>query len=290
MESGIKKLSAEEFPHALLELPDPPKELFVKGELPDGDSVLLTVVGSRKFSPYGRDACEKIVAELAGYDIAIVSGLALGIDAIAHKAALAAGLKTIAIPGSGLDESVLYPSTNRLLARKIVEEGGALLSEFSPDFRATVWGFPQRNRIMAGLSRATLIIEAGEKSGTLITARLALDYNKDVYVVPGSIFSGSSRGTNKLMRQGASPITSGADLLQELGFDVAEGESHQAEMDLKNASPDEKKVLEFLREPLPRNELLRALEMPVSAANALLSAMEIKGLVKESAGNMHRER
>jgi len=229
MNTEIKKLSKKEFPSQLFEIPEPPKEFFVRGEMPSNDSVLLTIVGSRKYSSYGRDACETLIAGLVGYDIVIVSGLALGIDTIAHKAALGAGLKTIAVPGSGLDDKVLYPSTNRLLAKDIIEKGGALLSEFAPDFRATIWGFPQRNRIMAGLSQATLVIEAEEKSGTLITARLALDYNRDVLAVPGSILSQGSRGTNQLLRQGATPITSSEDLLGALGFETTEYTHHQKE-------------------------------------------------------------
>jgi DNA processing protein len=288
MDEDIRKLTKEEFPPQLFETPEPPEQLFIYGEMPGVDSVLLTVVGSRKYSHYGKEICEKLIGGLAGYDITIVSGLALGIDTIAHKAALSAGLHTIAVPGSGLNEKVLYPATNKLLAREIVKSGGGLLSEFDPDFHATPWSFPQRNRIMAGLSHATLVIEAENRSGTLITARLALDYNKDVLAVPGSVFSQNSQGTNRLLRQGATPITSSIELLDALGFETKESTPKQKELDFQNCSPEEKQVLEIIAEPCARDELIRALEVPVSQANILLSAMEIKGLIKETGGKIRQ--
>ncbi len=286
MNKDIKKLSREEFPPQLFEIPEPPKQLFVHGEMPSQDSVLLTVIGSRKYSHYGKEICEKLISGLAGYDIVIISGLALGIDAIAHKAAITAGLKTIAVPGSGLDESVLYPSTNRILAREIIKNGGALLSEFDLDFRATPWSFPQRNRIMAGLSQATLVIEAQERSGTLITSRLALDYNRDVLAVPGSVFSQNSCGTNRLLRQGATPITTSTELLDTLGFATEKESSHQQKLALQDCSDEEKKVLKIITEPCTRDEIIRTLNVSTSQASILLSAMEIKGLIKESSGKI----
>ncbi len=281
----MRKLTPGEFPPQLLEIPDVPEHLYLCGTLPSPETTLLSVVGSRKHSPYGKDVCEELIAGLSGYDIAIVSGLALGIDSIAHQAALRAGLKTIAVPGSGLGKEVLYPATNFHLAEKIVREGGALLSEFEPDFKATVWSFPQRNRIMAGLSRAVLIIEAAERSGTLITARMALDYNRDVYVVPASIFSESGKGSNTLIRQGAMPVLSSADLLRELGFDIAQTETGTPPAD---CSDEEKNVLALLKDSLGRDELIRALAIETSKANMLLSVMEIKGLIKEQWGVVHR--
>ncbi|MEK7092061.1 MAG: DNA-processing protein DprA, partial [Patescibacteria group bacterium] len=215
----IRKLAPEEFPEALGEMADPPKELYLEGTLPNPEEfIYLTVVGSRKLTRYGQDACEALIQGLTGQPVAIISGLAIGTDTVAHKAALAAGLPTVGIPGSGLDRSVLHPSSNSRLADQIVEQGGALLSELAPTAPAGIHTFPRRNRIMAGLAKAILIIEAGEKSGTLITARLALDYNREVGVVPGSIFSPQSAGTNQLIRSGATPITGSADLLELLGL------------------------------------------------------------------------
>ena len=149
-------INFEEFPKLLKEINDPPKRLYVEGTLPADDAKWLCVVGSRKFSNYGKEVCEELIAGLVGQPVIIVSGLALGIDAIAHNAALNAGLKTIAVPGSGLDPKVLYPKSHFQLARKILEAGGALISEFEPDMVATPYTFPQRNRIMAGLCHATL--------------------------------------------------------------------------------------------------------------------------------------
>lgn len=283
---AIKRLSPANFPAQLREIPEPPKFLYLEGKLPEANAIYLTIVGSRRFSNYGREACEKIISELAGYPIVIISGLAIGIDTIAHKAALAAGLPTIAIPGSGLDRSVLHPSSNKKLADEIIEAGGALLSEFEPTYPAGLHTFPRRNRIMAGLAKGILVIEAGEKSGTLITARLATDYNRDVYAVPGSIFSAGSLGTNNLIKLGATPICSGRDLLLALGFDLPD-ESGQQKLDLQNLSESEKKVYELLNiEPLARDELIRVLNLPINEANALLGMMEIKGIIKEMMGEL----
>ncbi|MCI0619724.1 DNA-processing protein DprA [Candidatus Wolfebacteria bacterium] len=282
----IQRLTPDEFPALLTEITDPPKELYLRGTLPAGGNLkYLCVVGSRKYTEYGRDACEKLIAGLRGYPVVIVSGLALGIDSIAHTAALAARLITISVPGSGLGWDTLYPRNHVELAKRILEAGGALLSEFPPDFKATPWSFPQRNRIMAGMSQAVLLIEAGEKSGTLITARLASEYNRDVLVVPGSIFAPSHRGSHQFLRLGATPITSSVDILDALDVNQQPTTDNHQRL-LKNLSPQEQKVMEFLREPLPRDELIQALGMPTSEANILLSALELKGVITERLGEV----
>lgn len=281
----IKKLSKDKFPKALLEIPQPPKDLWAIGELPDENLVYLSVVGSRKFTSYGKEACEKIIAGLKGYPIVIVSGLAMGIDAIAHKKALSVGLKVLVFPGSGLSFEAMYPKTNMMLAKEIIENGGCLISEFEPNFKATLWGFPMRNRLMAGISKAVLIIEAEERSGTLITARLTTEYNRDLLVVPGSIFSPNSKGVNRLLRQGATPVTSSQDVLEALGFELPEDKEKQARL-FFDLLPEEKIVFDLLREPVERDNLIRAMKMPIPTANALLSVMEIKGLIKEEFGNI----
>ena len=268
-----------------MEIADPPEQLNYLGQKPNWNSTFLTVVGSRRYSGYGKDVCEKLIAGLRGYNITIVSGLALGIDALSHKVALETGLNTIAVPGSGLDNSVLYPRTNKGLADKIMEAGGTLLSEFNPTEPATYWTFPQRNRIMAGLAKAVLIVEATEKSGTLITARLALEYNREVCAVPASIFSRFAVGSNKLLRQGATAITSSRDLLETLSFNLDKQPS-QNESRLADCSVEEKKILKLLKEPLGRDKLIRQLNIPVGQANILLSSMELKGLLKETLGKI----
>lgn len=281
----IKKIPTNKFPKALLEIPQPPKDLWIIGDLPDENLIHLCVVGSRKFTSYGREACEKIIAGLKGYPIVIVSGLAMGIDAIAHKKALSVGLKTLVFPGSGLSPEAMYPKTNTILAEEIFKNGGSFISEFEPDFRATLWGFLRRNRLMAGISKAVLIIEAEEKSGTLVTARLATEYNRDVLVVPGSIFSPNSKGVNKLLHQGATPVTCGEDVLEALGFELPKDEEKQKKLFL-DLLPEEKLVVNLLREPSPRDDLIRAMKMPTPNANAILSVMEIKGLIKEELGEI----
>lgn len=279
MNDELKRLSPADFPTLLREIPDPPKQLYVRGVLPDLALKWLAVVGSRAITPYGRQAVTHLIEGLRGYPIAIVSGLAYGADAEAHKAALDVGLPTVAVPGSGLDWDVLYPRAHVSLAREILAKGGALLSEFEPNFKATDYSFPQRNRIMAGLSHATLVIEAKEKSGSLITARLATEYNRELLVVPGSIFSAESRGTHQFLRLGATPVTSPEDILQALGIAVAEKSATRTDL-----SDDESHVLEIIASPLPREELIKTLALPISEANILLSTMEIKGLIVEELG------
>ncbi len=280
-----KELKKEDWHENILEMSDPPKQLNYRGQKPDWNSIFLTVVGSRKYSQYGKEVCQKLIAGLKGYDITIVSGLALGIDAIAHNSALDNGLKTLAIPGSGLDEKVLYPKSNLPLAKKILSAGGTLLSEYEPEQKAAPWTFPQRNRIMAGLAKATLIIEATEKSGTLITARLALEYNREICAVPTSIFSFYGKGSNKLLNQGATPITCSEDLLQVLGFDLQDT-APQLEMRFNDCSKEEKLIIENIKEPKSRDELIRELEIPASQINILLSSMEIKGIIIETLGKI----
>ncbi|HNW71872.1 MAG TPA: DNA-processing protein DprA [Candidatus Paceibacterota bacterium] len=283
----IQKLPKKQFPNALMEIPQPPENLWIIGDLPkqNKDLIYLCVVGSRKFTSYGKEACEKIINGLKGYPIVIVSGFAMGIDTIAHKKAMQVGLKTIVFPGSGLSDEAMYPKTNVRLVKDIVESGGCLISEFEPDFKATQWSFPMRNRLMAGISKAILVIEAEEKSGTLITARLATEYNRDLLAVPGSIFCLNSKGTNKLIKQGATPVTSAEDVLEALGFEKEKDEDRQAKL-FEDISPEEKMVVKILREPMPRDELIRAMKMPIATANSLLSIMEIKEIIKEELGEI----
>lgn len=281
-------LSPEKFPQRLREIADPPEKLYLEGTLPPEEHKWLAVVGSRKYTSYGREACERMIEGLRGYPVVIVSGLALGIDALAHRTALSAKLSCVAVPGSGLDRKVLYPSTNRGLAEEILKKGGALISEFEPDFQATAWSFPQRNRIMAGLSDAVLVIEAEQRSGTLITSRLAAEYNRDVFTVPGSIFSANSAGPHQLLRLGATPITSSSELLEALKLSAEGGSASGGKTaDYSDCSAEELRVIELLKEPLTRDTIIEKLALPVSRANTLLSMLEIKGHIKETLGEIH---
>ncbi len=292
-----------DFPLLLKEINDPPKKLYIRGVLPPQkdakgfETKFLCVVGSRAFTSYGEEACRKLILGLRGYNICIVSGLALGIDGIAHRAALEAGLLTIAIPGSGLDPRVLYPRANVHLAEKILESGGAIISEEEPTYHATPYSFPKRNRIMAGMSHAVLVIEAILKSGTLITSKYATDYNRDVFTVPGSIFSRKSDGPHMLMRLGATPVRTSEDILEALGFEMPSNDFNNKEnagklrqKTLALCTPDERTVIETLDEPMTRDALIRELETKlgksISEINALLVMMEIKELVVERMGEI----
>ena len=284
MKFDLKILEKNNIPSSLLEIPQPPKKLYLCGELPSEGTIYLAVVGSRKATTYGKDVVRKLISGLRGYPIAIVSGLATGIDALSHEAALDAGLFAVAFPGSGISEAALSYNPNIKLMRKIFDSGGCLISEFEPELKAAYYTFPMRNRLVAGISKASLIIEAQEKSGTLITARMALDYNKDVLAVPGPISSDFSKGTNRLIRQGATPITCSEDILEALGFKIDQ-ESKQKNL-FEDALPEEKAVLKILTEPMERDVLIRSMKLPTAQANATLSVMEIKGLIKEEMGEI----
>lgn len=277
MNFPVKNVSEAEFPALLREIPQPPVSLNYRGALPPGNLKLLSVVGSRKYTNYGKQVVEHLIGGLRGYNIGIVSGLALGIDSLAHQAALDVELYTLAVPGSGLNDNVLYPSRHKKLARKILESGGGMLSEFKPDFVATKWSFAQRNRIMAGIAHVTLLIEAAEQSGTLITARLAADYNRELLVVPGSIFSSNSKGVHQFLKLGAIPVTTSEDILNVLGIDLQKQQSNSPTP--VSCSPEEQVILEILHEPLDRDTLIRKTNLPSQQANALLMQMEIKGLL-----------
>ncbi len=282
MESSFE-IKNFDIPSVLKEIPDAPKKMYIRGEFPSANNKFLTVVGSRKYTTYGKQVCEDLISGLSGYPVVIISGLALGIDGIAHKTALDAGLKTVAVPGSGLSDKVLYPATHRSLAKEILESGGALVSEFENDWRPRSESFPQRNRIMAGLSDAVLVIEAEKRSGTLITSRLATEYNRDVLTVPGNIYSKTSEGPHMLIQNGAGLITNSEDILNALDISKEEIKQNKIQFDL---SDNEKEVKELLFEPISKDELIRKLNKSVSEANVLLSSLELKGLIKERMGHI----
>ena len=286
MDFRIQKIERTDFPSQLLEIPQIPESLYIVGEKLDPEAFYLCVIGSRNNTTYGKDVCQRLISGLAGSPIIIVSGLALGIDTIAHRSAMKAGLKTISFPGSGLSEKVLYPASNLSLAKEILASGGTLISEFEPSFKATRWSFPRRNRIMAGICHAVLIIEAGEKSGTLITTRLALDYNREVFSVPGPITSPNSMGSNELIRQGATPVCESKHILEFFGL-VEDTENFTKSLPL-DLSDEELQILELLNESRSRDDIIDEFDVPTHEVNILLSAMEIKGLIKEEYGEIRR--
>lgn len=279
----------ETFPLSLKEIPQPPKRLSVRGAFPSKELIPIAFVGSRSYSAYGKQVCESLIKGLAGYPVCIVSGLALGIDGIAHREAIEQGICTVAFPGSGLGKKVLYPVQHQELAKEILQNGGALISEFDEDFRATQWSFPQRNRLMAGYARMTIVIEAGIKSGTRITAKLATEYGKSVGAVPGNIFYESSAGAHELLKQGALPITCAEDILAELGL-TQKSSTLEGLDTLIVLSDDEKEMLSYLSEPQTPDELAEALGWDSQKLSIVTTTLEVKGVVRVSFGYIERTR
>jgi len=307
MSYKIQKLNKVDWPPLLAEINDPPEQLYFAGKVPDYDRKLLCVVGSRKYTNYGREAIEHLIRELQGYPVTIVSGLALGIDSIAHRAALKNNLPTIAIPGSGLHPSALHPQTHVMLAEEIVQRGGTLISEMEPEQKASLmmhdttskkvfFSFPRRNRIMAGMCHAVLVVEAEIKSGTLITSKLATEYNREVLTIPGSIFSPHSDGPHMLLRLGATPIRNADDILESLNIGKLDFNSSSKknsggkETKYEDCSEKEKLIIKLLIEPLSRDEILRQAhlehQIPIGETQTLLSLLELKGLIKETMGEI----
>lgn len=284
----IRELARDAWPAQLLEIPQLPEKLWIRGSLPPEGTRLLAVVGSRAMSRYGQEACEKLITGLAGYPISIVSGLALGADACAHRAALAAGLHTISIPGSGLDDSVISPRTNFGLAKDILAAGGALISEQEPLHKPWLKEFPSRNRLMVGMSDAVLIVEAGPKSGTLITARLASEYNRDLLCIPHRIGDPHAFGPHLFIRLGAALVTEPIHILEALRIPPLEATGErEAPSDLEDA---ELVIWNMLQEPKTRDEILRDARGGAGTGELLtaLVALELRGLVKEEFGAWRR--
>lgn len=278
----MDKLLCDEYWPRLREIPEPPEHLWVRGTLPSSERKVVTVVGSRKMSQYGKDVVDHLISGLADYPITIVSGMALGIDGAVHRAAIEYGLPTIAFPGSGLNDDALYPATHKWLAQEILASGGALVSEFPPEEKGRVHFFPKRNRIMVGVSDAVVVIEAGVRSGTLITARLTVDYNRELLCVPHSVFSEGGAGGHIFMKLGAAPCRSASDILEAVGI------VEEKNIETLNLTSEEEEVLALLQEPIPRDELIRELGLPTGDANVLLAQMEIRGLIAESLGNVRK--
>lgn len=282
---GIKvlTLSDKNYPTLLAEISDPPGILFYKGEILPVDELAIGVVGSRKYTDYGSRATTKLVTPLARKGITIISGLALGIDTLAHKAAVDAGGRTLAVLGCGLDQ--IYPASNIRLADQILQGRGAIISEFplgTPAYRSN---FPMRNRIIAGLSLGTLVIEGAIESGSLITARAALDYNREVFAVPGSIFSESSEGPNRLIQMGAKMVMEAGDILQELNIDQAL-EEKEAQFVIAS-TPNEEILLKLMSQPITVDELIKQSKLGPPLVNTTLIMLEMKGAINNLGGTSY---
>jgi len=281
---GIQVLTWEDeaYPQRLKEIEQPPPVLYLRGELIPEDDWAVAIVGSRRVTPYGRQVTEEIGAFLAANGVTVVSGLARGVDAIAHKAALKAGGRTLAVLGSGVDR--IYPPENRALAEEIFTRG-AVLSDYAPGTPPEASNFPPRNRIISGLSMAVIVVEAGETSGALITAQFAAEQGREVFAVPGNILAPQSKGTNKLIQQGALPLLSVNDIVQTLN--LTRVGQHKAARKVLPADDVEAKLLDALsEEPLHVDEIRNQTDLPVEKVSATLVMMELKGMVRQ-VGNMH---
>ncbi len=281
---GIQVLTWEDaaYPERLGALEQPPPVLYLRGAILPEDAWAVAVVGTRRVTRYGRQVAEEIGAALARQGITVVSGLARGVDGIAHRAALQAGGRTIAVLGSGVDH--IYPPEHRRLAEEIIT-AGALVSDYPPGTPPDAANFPPRNRIIAGLALATVVVEAGETSGALITARFAAEQGREVFAVPGGIYAPQSKGPNRLIKNGAHPFLSVDDLLEVLNITQVE-QYRQARLALPD-DPVESKLLSLLRdEPLHVDELRAQADLPVAQVSAALTMMELKGLVRQ-VGAMH---
>lgn len=269
-------ISSEKYPMSLKNIKDPPIVIYMKGDIIKSDENAISIVGSRKCTVYGRAVAGLFSRELALKGITIVSGLAVGIDTIAHKGALTAKGRTIAVLGSGIDH--IYPSCNRGLYEEVVKNG-AVISEFPLGTRPLSYNFPFRNRIISGLSIATLVVEAAKRSGSLITARLAAEQGRDVFAIPGNITSDVSKGTNQLIKDGAIPVTDVNDILEYLGMDT---EPSKANLSL---SDEEKAVLQVMDNGAKTAETIaKETKIAPSKLVSLLTYMEVKGLIKRAAG------
>jgi len=277
--TGVRALTWNDaaYPARLKEIYDPPPVLYVRGELFEGDEWALAVVGTRRPTPYGRQVAEELSLALAQNGICVVSGLARGIDAIAHRAALETSGRTVAVLACGLD--IVYPPEHAKLAREISERG-ALVSDYPLGTQPRGDYFPRRNRIMSGISLGVLVVEGDVKSGALITARLALEQDREVFAVPGSIFSPQSRGTNSLIQEGAKLVQRVEDVLEELNLTMV---PQQMEMrELMPATDTEAALLRHIsKEPLHIDEMCRASGLPVATVSSVLAMMELKGLVRQ---------
>ena len=263
-----------------------PKDLYYKGTLPGPNDKCLAIIGTRRYSPYGQQVASKISGELADAGLTIVSGLAPGIDTFSHRAVVEKRKRTIAVLGTGLDEKSIYPQTNLDLSKKIVECGGCLISELPEGTPGSKFSFPRRNRIISGLSLAVLVIEAKEKSGSLITADYAVKQNKKLFSIPGQIYSPNSAGPNRLIKNGAKLITSAADVLIELGLQSFATSPPQDKFSAENL--EEKLIIEALKyEPLHVDKIIEKTKLNASIVATTLALMEISGKIHGLRGNAY---
>ncbi len=278
----VINISDKEYPPMLREIYNPPFLIYIRGSIQCFSQPMIAIVGSRRCTSYGRQACYSISRDLAAAGITVVSGLALGIDAIAHRGALDAKGLTIGVLGSSIEKAGITPQTNAMLGEEIINSGGLLLSEYPLPTSPNPGTFPARNRIMAGISAGTVVIEAAEDSGSLITANHALENNREVFAIPGSIFSSQSHGTNSLIKKGAKIVTSVQDILEEFSL----------KQKIKSFSPlpktttkEEKNIISTLSsEPVHIDRIIKISKLDTSTVISTLSILEMQGMVKDMGG------
>ncbi len=270
------------YPRLLKEIIDPPRVLYYKGNLGLGREPVIAVVGTRRCSDYGKQATIEIVSKLAQAGFVIVSGMAKGIDTIAHQTALDYNSKTIAVLGTGLDEKSVYPQENLGLFQKIIESNGAVISEYPPNTPGHKSNFPKRNRIISGISNALLVIEAKERSGALITARHGFQQKKTIFALPGSIYALNSRGCNGLIKCGAKLVENGEDILKEFGITPK-----IISQKLVSATNEEKSILNALKnQALHINQIIEKTKLSPMKINSCLINLEMTGIIKNLGSNV----
>ncbi|MBU2591229.1 MAG: DNA-processing protein DprA [Nitrospinota bacterium] len=287
---GVDIVTIEDagYPARLREIYAPPVILYKKGEFKDDDRISIAIVGSRLPTPYGRTMTERLAKGLAERGVTVVSGFARGIDTIAHTSSLKSGGRTIAVLGSGLD--IIYPSENRELAKEIIKNG-AIISEFPMGCQPERMNFPRRNRIISGLTTGTIVVEAAEKSGAIITANYALEQGRDVFAVPGPVSSAKSRGTNRLIKMGAKLVEDADDVIEEFSASLKislEGKKGERRENIE-LTDEEKNLYNFIPDDgIDIDNLIEVSNLPAGRVSAILLKLEIKGLVRKMSGSIFK--
>lgn len=272
----------KDYPNLLRKIKNPPRVLYVKGKMLPNEPC-FAIVGTRRFSSYGKQAALEIAVDLSEAGLTIVSGLAPGIDTFAHLSVIEGNGRTIAVLGTGIDKKSIYPQLNLKLSEKIIDTNGALVSEYMPGTRGTKFTFPQRNRIIAGLSIGILVIEAKEKSGALITADYALSQNRKLFAIPGSIYSSNSRGPNNLIKNGAKLVENANDILKELNLPLANKVGK-----ITGETEEENLILEALKEEsLYIDKIIERTKLQAPVVSGILTILEIKRKIKNLGGGIY---
>ena len=285
MSNEIKEISIEDrdYPKLLKKIKDPPKILYCLGSLPRADLKGFAVVGTRRCSTYGKQAASEIAADLADAGLTIVSGFAKGIDTCAHQAVIERGKRTIAILGTGLDEKSIYPKSNLKLINKVLETEGCLISEYPPGTHGSEFTFPKRNRLISGISLGVLVVEAKRKSGALITANYAFSQNREVFAIPGSIYSSNSKGTHYLIKKGAKLVENANDILKELKLPFVEKTKK-----FEGETSEENLILKTLKEEsLHIDKIIEKTKLSASSVASTLAILEIKNKIKNLGGSVY---